>query len=292
METKSILYICAAMILLLAGTETVLAQAKWQRSDPEVEMKLRLFHSTKVIGLPTAETLSKGDFEFEISHRFSPPLSDGYESFYGFDGPAKMRIALGYTVMDNLMLMVGRSNIDDNTDLHVKIGLPRPKIESFPILTSLQAGIAWNVVETFRPDDHGNMIVRPKKHSRHIQYFARLNIDFQPFKNAVIGLVPSYLHNTDIRSLDAENTFSLGTIYQYYLNKRWSFIGEWSFVMTDKFGLHNPGGIGLELETGAHIFELFVTNQLRMNPSQSIAGAEYPFDGDNLRIGFFVNRVL
>ncbi|MFH1701729.1 MAG: DUF5777 family beta-barrel protein [Candidatus Zixiibacteriota bacterium] len=292
MAIKSIYTFFVALIVFMAGTDAVLAQPKWTRSEPEIEINLRLFHSTKIIGLPTAEALSKGDFEVEISHRFSPPISDGYESFYGFDGPAKMRIAVGYAAFEDLMFMIGRSNIDDNTDFHIKYRLLHPKKEDFPVLASLQGGIAWNAVETFRPDSLGNMIVRPKNHDRHFQYFARLNIDFRPIKNFVIGLVPSYLYNNDIRSIDIKHTFSLGTIYQYYINKRWSLIGEWSFILSDKYKRHNPGGVGIELETGAHIFEIFVTNQLRINPSQSIAGSEYPFDGENLRIGFFINRVL
>jgi len=71
-----------------------------------------------------------------------------------------------------------------------------------------------------------------------------------------------------------------------------SFICEWSFILNEKMGWYNPAGFGLELETGAHIFELYLTNQLRMNPSQYLAGADYPFNSDNLRLGFFVNRVF
>ncbi len=292
-KIKSKIFCTMAVILITVfGYQALSAQPKWQRSEPKIELRQRIFHSTQVIGLPTAETLGKGDFEFEISHRFQPPVTDGYEAFYGFDGPAKMRIALGYAVLDNLTIMVGRSNIDDNTDLEIKYQFINAQGTGFPIMAAFQFGAAWNLVETFRPDNLGNMIVLPKKHKRHFQYFNRLIINFQPFKNTAVGLVPSYLYNRDIRSAENENSFLLGTHYQLFLNKRWSVIGEWSFILSEKSGWYNPAGFGLELETGAHIFELYLTNQLRMNPSQYLAGADYPFDGDNLRLGFLVNRIF
>lgn len=285
---------CAFAVIMIAafGFQESSAQPKWQRSEPEIELKKRIFHSTQVIGLPTAETLGQGDFEFEISHRFQPPVSDGYEAFYGFDGPAKMRIALGYAAFDNMMIMAGRSNIDDNTDLEIKYRFINAQESGFPIMVAFQIGAAWNLVETFRPDNQGNMIVRPKKHKRHFQYFNRLIIDFQPFTGFVVGLVPSYLYNRDIRADEIEKSYLLGTHYQLFFSKRLSIIGEWSFILSEKSGWYNPAGFGLELETGAHIFEIYLTNQLRMNPSQYLAGADYPFNGNNLRLGFFVNRVF
>lgn len=289
---KQIYCAMAIIIIIILGFQESSAQPNWQRSEPEIELRKRIFHSTQVIGLPTAETLGKGDIEFEISHRFQPPVADGYEAFYGFDGPAKMRIALGYAAFENVMVMAGRSNIDDNTDLEIKYKFLNAQESKFPIMAAVQIGIAWNLVETFRPDNQGNIIVRSKKHKRHSQYFARVILDFQPLSGFVVGLVPSYLYNRDIRDDKAEKTSLLGTHYQLFLGKRISLIGEWSFILSEKSGWHNPAGFGIELETGAHIFEVYLTNQLRMNPSQYMAGADYPFNGNNLRLGFFVNRVF
>jgi hypothetical protein len=268
------------------------AQAKWERSKPEVELDLQIFPSTKVLGLPTSETLRKGDFEFEVSHRFLPPIADGYEALYGFDGPAKMRLAVGYAVFNDLVVTLGRSNIDANTDLGIKYRLNRPGKSALPILAAVQIGAAWSPVETFRLDQEGNLVVRPRDHNRHFQYYGQLIIDFRPVSRLAVGLVPSFLYNRNVWARELENTFTLGTHYQLFLYRQLSVIGEWSFILSDKTNWHNPGAIGLELETGAHIFELFVTNQVRINSAQYIAGTEFPFDSDNLRIGFLVNRIL
>lgn len=285
-------WVTVPVLIALACYAVSGAQVKWQRTEPEVVPDLQIFHSTTVIGLPTSEALEKGDFEFEISHRFVPAVKEGYGSLYGLDGPARMRIAVGYAVFQNWELTLGRSSIDDNTELRVKHKFLQLKNSTVPALIGFQIGAAWNPVETYYRDVSGDLIIRPRSHERHFQYYGQLIADLKPWSRLAVGLVPSFLYNRDVWTKDIENAFMLGTHHQVFLGRRWSVIGEWSFILSDKSGWHNPGGIGLELETGAHIFELFVTNQLRINPAQYLAGAEYPFDGDNLRIGFFINRVL
>lgn len=284
----------AATVLLIVvfwRTESN-AQPKWQRTDPEIELDLQVFHSTKVLGLPTAATLKTGDVEFEISHRFVPPISDGYEVLYGFDGPARMRLALGHAINNEWMFTLGRSSIDANTDLCIKHRFFQVKESAIPFMLAVQAGVAWNPVETFRRDQQDSVIIRPKNHSQHFQSFGQLIIDLKLHRQLMVGLIPSFLYNRDIREKDIENTFTLGTHGQWFVRSHLSLIGEYTFVLSNKSNSHNPAAIGLELETGAHIFELFVTNQVRINPSQYIAGAEFPFDADNLRIGFLINRIL
>lgn len=292
MINKLLCLIIGIILGLVAISEKSSAQVKWKRSEPTIELKQRIFHSTTVIGLPTAETLKKGDFEFEISHRFQPPVSDGYEVLYGFDGPVKMRLAVGYAVFNDWMVTLGRSNLDDNTDLQIKYRLFHPRKSQVPVISAIQIGAAWNIVETFRLNQNGDMVVRRKGHKRHFQYFGRLIIDYMPLSKIAFGLIPSYLYNSDISAEDIDNIFMLGTHYQIFLYKRWSLIAGWSPILSNKSNRHNPVGIGAELETGAHIFELFVTNQVRVNSTQFISGANYPFDGDNLRIGFYINRIL
>ena len=50
------------------------AQPSWQAGAP-AETRLALFKAIKTANYPTAETLSQGDFHYEISHRFSRPLT-------------------------------------------------------------------------------------------------------------------------------------------------------------------------------------------------------------------------
>jgi hypothetical protein len=265
---------------------------QWRRSEKEVTGEVSAFHSTKVLGLPTAQMLRRGNFEFEISHRFVPPIKEGYEALYGFDGPARMRLSVSYALRDDAIVTLGRSSIDANTDLTFKYRLVQSGKSSLPLLAAVQVGAAWNPVETYLRNRQDSVIVHGKGHSRHFQSFAQLMLDFKPMSLLALGLVPSFLYNRDIESEDSENTFVLGAHFQFFLNRHWSLVGDFSPVLVNKSAWRHPAALGLELETGAHIFEMFITNQVRINPAQYLAGAEYPFDGDNLRIGFMITRIL
>ena len=56
----------------------------------------RVFHSTQSANLPTTETLRGGNWLFEISHRFSPRISEGVGALWGLDGPVYNRLGLSF----------------------------------------------------------------------------------------------------------------------------------------------------------------------------------------------------
>ncbi len=45
---------------------------------------------------------------------------EGYDAFWGLDGPANIRFALGYAPTDHMVVTLGRSNVTDNLDLQLK----------------------------------------------------------------------------------------------------------------------------------------------------------------------------
>jgi hypothetical protein len=67
------------------------------------------FKATRVINSQTVETLSKKCLDFRISHRFGD-FSSGAYNFYGFDGPANIRLGFDYGITNKLMIGIGRSS--------------------------------------------------------------------------------------------------------------------------------------------------------------------------------------
>ncbi len=264
----------------------------WQRNVEPVKVELHLFRSPHGISLPTAEVLHKGNFEFEVSHRFIPPTSDGMDAFYGLDGPIYMRLGLGYAVSNRLLVTLGRSNLDKNIDLQLKYRPLEIKGKQVSGLVAGRAGVAWSALKTYYFDNNLNLIEQPKNYKRHFQYYLQAIVNAMPDKRICLGLVPSYLVNRDIRIGPWKNAFTLGTNGNIYFDRYFALIGEWSFVLTDKYGRHNPGAVGIEIKTGGHFFKIFVTNQTYLNPSQYLAGAEDSFAHDRLHLGFLITRLL
>lgn len=289
-------FLIIAVVMFLAGQVWSQGETpRWQRRADTAPSELHLFRSTHGITLPTAETMQKGEFEFEISHRFAPTFDDGVDYLFGLDGPVNMRLGLGYAVTDRLIVTLGRSNVLRNLDLQLKYRAFSWQNEHLPTLVAIRIASSWSTVKTSFIDANDNLIVQPKRHKRHFQYYAQAIFNVMPHKRLGLGLVPSFLVN---RTIDPgqfpnwKNSAVFGTNAAFYFNRYWALIGEWSIIMTDKFGSHNPGAVGVELNTGGHFFKIFVTNQTLVNQSQYLAGSEETWYRKNLRLGFMITRLI
>ena len=277
-SNRLILFILIVVTLfkLLSGQDI-----KWKR-EAGVTPELALFHSTHVINLMTGETLQKGDFEFEVSHRFIPPIKEGYDAFWGLDGPANIRLALGYAPTDHMVLTLGRSNVTDNLDLQLKYKAAQIRHDIFPSIIAFNLGVAWNT-------EVGD---RSKGDSRNFQYYAQLIYNTLIINKIGIGLVPSYLYNSALTTEEIKYSFTMGTYLQYYFSSAWSILLEWNPTVTGWRDSYNSVSMGIELETGGHFFKIFVTNNDLINMSQFLAGADKKFSDGDVRLGFMITRLL
>ena len=243
-----------------------------------------VFHSTQSANLPTAETLRGGNWLFEISHRFLPPISDGAGALWGFDGPVFNRLGLTFAPSDRVLLGVLRTNNDDNLEINAKALVAEGTSGGVRYKLAAMAGVAWNT---------GVFVMQGEgAEDNEMQLYGQLIVNALLSDRVAVGVVPTYLRNARILDFDVENAFVLGVHVQAYLTRSMSVLGEWIFT-EERQGLENDSGtFGIEIETRGHFFKVIVTNQSRMNPTQFLGGTPNPFDAGELRLGFNITRIL
>jgi len=277
--------LAAGLALALLSPAVASAQdrpVRWERRGEPTAVPITVFHSTQAANLPTAETLRRGEWLVEISHRFHPPVSEGSDALWGLDGPVYNRLGLAYAATDRLMFGVLRSNLTDNLELNAKLRLFEGGRDAVPFMVGAMAGWAWNTEVPDLPEYDGN----------ESQAYAQLIVNARLGGRLAVGVVPSWLHNPRLEDTEAENTVSLGLNGQLYLSSQVSVLGEW-VVSEERPGLeHDAGTFGIELETGGHFFKLMLSNSVRMNPTQHLGGTPFPFALDQLRLGFNITRLL
>jgi hypothetical protein len=277
------------LILLALGTgsgaRTAAGQEQprqWERRSEATQPPLTAFHSTQLINLPTAETLAGGEWQFEISHRFVPALSEGSDAFWGLDGPVNMRLGLGYAPSDRVLLTLARSNLMDNWDLQVKLKALEWEAGSVPFLLALQGGAAWSSDAPERESgDNGNL-----------QYYGQLILNTLLAERLALGVVPSYLYNVLLDPVDPVQELYWGFYGQLFLTDVLSVNAEWTLGENPEEFAHDVGSFGIDLETGGHFFKIFLSNSVRINPSQSLVGSDFSFEPDEWRLGFAITRLL
>jgi hypothetical protein len=107
-----------------------------------------------------------------------------------------------------------------------------------------------------------------------------------------LGVVPSYVYNVLLDRGDPVQDVYWGLYGQVYLSDVFSISAEWN-LGEDRADLeHDAGAFGIELETGGHFFKIFLTNSVRLNPTQYLVGTDLPFEADEWRLGFAITRLL
>ncbi len=267
--------------LLIISVSALAQGSRWKRAEP-VSQDVHLFHSPYAAMLPTAETLQKGDWEFEVSHRFMPPITEGAGQFWGMDGPATIRLALGYAVSNKFMIHVGRTNVMDNLELQLKYKTWERQSDTLPLLLSLRGGLAYN----------GEIFDPVKNDGRKFQFYGQVILNTMFEEKFGIGVVPTYLYNSHIFCVDPQYSLTLGSYVQYYVSSRLSFLVEWNPTVSGWRQDYDSITFGLELETGGHFFKIFLGNNDKVNTTQYIAGANRDFADGDFRIGFMITRTF
>lgn len=242
----------------------------------------QVFHSSHAANLPTATTLPGGDLLFEISHRFTPPVSEGGEALWGLDGPVINRLGLSYAVTDRAMVGLTRSNRDDNLELGAQGRLWDGGSEELPLAVGAKGAVAWNMSPTLVQGAEDN----------ETQLYGQLILNAGLGERVAIGLVPTYLYNPRILDTEAPVTFVLGAHGTVALAENVNFVGEWIVSEARPGQEFDTGTFGVELRTRGHFFKVVLTNQVRMNQSQLLGGSAAEFTPDEWRLGFNITRRL
>jgi len=276
-------YLIAALALF--SLEIFSQEITWKRSSENTTLpELRLFRSTQVINLPSAETYEKGDFEYEISHRFIPAV-DEKGKFFGLDGPANIRFSLSYAPSDRMTLTLGRANTDGNIDLAVKYKTLQLRNDLFPSELSIRIGAGWS---TNFPSDERKLF-----DSKNFQFFAQAIFNTLYERTLGIGIVPTYLYNSNVYSTERYYSFTLGSYAQIYLDEKWSVMLEWNPTVTGYRSRFNPLALGLELDTGGgHFFKFIFSNSVDLNTSHFVNGASKQFFKSSPSFGFNLTRIF
>lgn len=242
------------------------------------------FWGTQLINLPTTQPIGKKEVLFRVSHRFFPAVSEGYDEYFGLNGPANILIGLGYGITDNLNVGFGHSNFNHEWELAVQWRmLEQGKQWNFPLSVSLRAS---GSLITQKSDDES--VVRSENFKSNWQ----LMLSRQVTNALSVLLVPSFSTNTYYLDPLTENTFALGTGARFMFFEDISLVGEWLPVLSGYKFRHNYWGLGLEYKVGGHVFHVFVTNSYGLTSDQYITGGNLDIKDGDYRIGFNIYRTF
>lgn len=261
----------------------------------EPEYVYGTFKGTRLVNLHTAETLGSRTLEFRIAHRFGD-FSGGVNNFAGLDGPATIQFHFDYGITDHLMMGIGRSSYNKMYDAFAKYNWVRQTTDSsIPITLTFLGSI--NIISDIDPNKATTGIDRYQSFNNRAAYLAEILIARKFNSKLSLQITPLFVHySLPANPGDQNDILALGLSGRYKITRRMALTSEYIYrsnKYSPNFDLyHNALSLGLDLETGGHVFQVFVTNSAAINEVVVIPYTESSWTKGQVHLGFNISRVF
>lgn len=246
------------------------------------------FKTTRIINSQSIENPAGKNLLFIVSHQFGR-LNEGAYELFGLD-QATMRLGFEYGITDWLAVGIGRSTLKKTFDGSIKAKILRQSsgLKNMPVSLSYYTNMALNTLKWADPE-------RKNYFSSRLQYLHQLLIARKFSKNFSLQLMPVLIHRNLVeKATDQKDVFAVGMGGRYKLTQRMSLNIEYFYLLpgeaADQYA--NSFSMGIDLETGGHVFQLYLTNSQGMVEEYFITNTTGNwFDGD-IHFGFNINRTF
>lgn len=259
---------------------------------------INTFKGIKLINANTVETTGKKELEFRVTHRFGDMELDnaeGYHSFYGLDNASNIRLSLDYGITENLSVGFGRSKTLEHLDWNLKYRFFNQTTNKMPVSVAYYVNMAVSAVRNPPRDrfvnrfSYTHQLIIARKFNKAISLELLPTLVHRNFMNQQI------LHPTN-GSTDENDLFSLGAGGRFKITKRMAFVVDYFYTFSEfrdsRNNFYDALGIGVEIETGGHVFHINVTNSAGIIENDFIPNTTSAWDRGEYKLGFNISRVF
>lgn len=258
-----------------------------EESQPEeTNFTIQTFNGTRVINGQSVETKGKGELEFIFSHRFGR-LNSGSYNFWGLDD-AFVRLGLEYGITDRLGVGLGRSSTDKTFDGYVRYKVLRQSSGAKNIPFTVTAVGSWYIKAS--PQARFNpQVTMNDRIAYSLEWLAAKK--FSP--NFSMQISPVWVHRNTVNQMFENNDdVALGVGVIHKITRSLSITGEYFYRINTHPNTTRTDavGMGLDIETGGHVFQLIFTNSLGLFTRAVVSETQGDFFDGDIHFGFNISR--
>jgi hypothetical protein len=244
------------------------------------------FKDTRIINAQSNETPGKNVLHFVIAHRFGQ-INEGAYALWGLDN-ASMRMAFDYGITDRLAVGVARSTFQKTYEANIKWRALRQNSDnSMPVSVTLYSVAMANGLRWSDP-------TRENFFSSRLSYVHQAVIAKKWGSKLSLALIPSFIHRNLVESLsDAHDQWTFGAGGRFKVTSRASINAEYHYALAGLPTDHvNSLSLGMDIETGGHVFQLHVTNSQGMFERAFLTETGGRWQDGSIYFGFNLSRVF
>lgn len=291
---KKIIY---SLSLIISSSSVFFAQSpddllSMVEEKPKKEFVTATFKTTRLINFHTVEVLSKRSLDFRISHRFGDFNSGAYQA-WGIDGGANIRLALEYTHGSRLMFGIGRTSGKKIADGFLKYRLLKQTTKGggMPVSVTLFTSVYHTFLQNVIIDGENKYQSIPDR----LSYCHQIMVGRKFSPRFSFQLVGAMVHvNLVDKISDKNDCFLVGGVTRFKFAKRQAITFEYGLRLNkySKEKYYDSFGIGYDLETGGHVFQIHLTNSFGLTEDQYFMYTNTTWENFGVRLGFNISRVF
>jgi len=244
------------------------------------------FKGLKIVNFESTKLAANGDFYFVIAHRFGS-IKDGIDEFFGLD-TSSIRFSLIWGLTDWLNLGVSRSSFNKMYDITAKYRLIEQKENGFPVTI-----VGFNSLEINSAIDEEQYSNFEFKHR--VTYLMEALISRKVNEKLSLELVPAVFHENFVINDDQDNTqYAIGGGGRYKISKFVTLNMDYAYHLNRASNsiYNNPLSLGVDIETGGHVFQLIFSNAQPMYDTGYLTNASGDWTEGDVFFGFNLSRVF
>ena len=254
-------------------------------SDYENTFQMPAFKAMKVVNNQSTKLAGKGDLYLYVGHRFGA-IKGGIGSLFGLDY-ANTKIEMLYGLFSEVQVGFSRESFKKTYNIHVKYGIKK-QTSSFPVSI-----VGYNSINLDTSLDE-NVYPNLNYNERYV-YISQLLVSRRFSDNFSLQLSPSVIkHNFLTTQAKTDYNYVLNTGSRLKISKRSSFNIDYSYHLNRlKNSIEkNVLSVGVDMETGGHVFQLLFSNTQASDEAGVLTGAEGDWLKGDVFFGFNILRVF
>ncbi len=288
MKAKTFLLLAFVLLLGIQTGAQDLMDLLNEEDPKKIEYTYATFKATRVINGQSVELPPKGALNFVISHHFGR-INDGWYEFFGLD-QANIRFGFEYGITDWLAVGVGRTSVNKVYDGSLKLKFLRQSTgyRNMPVTMTYFGNVAITSLKWQDPE-------RTNYFTSRMEYVHQLLIARKFGQRVSVQLMPTYVHRNLVETIDDQNdVFAVGLGGRVKITNRLAVTGEYYYLLPGQTAddYTNSFSLGIDLETGGHVFQLYLTNSQGLLEEQFIAETTGKWGKGDIHIGFNINRTF
>jgi hypothetical protein len=244
------------------------------------------FKGLQICNMQSTKLAAKGEWYVLISHRFGD-LTQGLDNFFGLDD-AYTKLGAIYGATNWLSIGFSRQTNNKIYELTAKYKLKNQETDGFPVTI-----VGYNTMDI---NTNLSTDIYPElEFNNRLAYSTQLLISRKFTDKFSAEIAPIYIHkNLYDESTERENQFVVAMGGRYKLTKRMSVNLEYAprIDAPENTVYHDLLSVGLDIDTGGHIFQMVFSNCQTMNDVYVFSNATGKWAGGSLYFGFNLYRVF